>query len=95
METAVVRAVNRLKGAFAFCIMHENEADKIIAVRKNAPLIIGLGEGENFIASDVPAIIGKAKQMIYLDDNELAIVRRDGVSVKNFDGSVVLKKLKI
>lgn len=69
--------------------MHENEADKIIAVRKNAPLIIGLGEGENFIASDVPAIIGKAKQMIYLDDNELAIVRRDGVSVKNFDGSVV------
>ena len=94
LETAVVRAVNRLKGAFAFCIMHENEADKIIAVRKNAPLIIGLGEGENFIASDVPAIIGKAKQMIYLDDNELAIVRRDGVSVKNFDGSVVLKKVE-
>ncbi len=57
-EEAVRRGVQKLSGAFAFCIMHKDEADKIIAVRKNAPLIIGLSENENYIASDIPAVIG-------------------------------------
>ncbi|MCM1324021.1 MAG: glutamine--fructose-6-phosphate transaminase (isomerizing) [Acetobacter sp.] len=86
LEMAVLKAVKRLKGAFAFCIMHKDEPDKIIAVRQNAPLIIGLGDNENFIASDVPAIIGKVSKIIYLDDCEMAIVTRNNVIVKNFDG---------
>lgn len=92
LEAAVIRAVNQLKGAFAFCIMHQNEPDKIIAVRKNAPLIVGLGHDENFIASDIPALVGKAEKIIYLDDNELAIVRQNDVTVKNFDGQVISKR---
>lgn len=91
LEKAAVKAVALLKGAFAFCIMHQDEPDKIIAVRKNAPLIIGLGKNENYIASDIPAIIGKAGEIIYLDDDELAIVGREQVTVKRFDGTVLNK----
>lgn len=92
LEQAVVSAVKQLKGAFAFCIMHKDYPDEIIAVRKNAPLVIGLGNGENFVASDVPAIIGKAQKMIYLDDNEMALIRKDKVIVKNLNGLIVCKK---
>lgn len=88
LEQAVIRAISMLKGAFALCIMHHDEADKIIAVRKNAPLIIGLGKNENFIASDIPALVGKTQTIIHLEDNELAIVQRDNVIVKNFNGEI-------
>ncbi len=91
LEQAVIKAIAMLKGAFALCIMHHNEPDKIIAVRKNAPLIIGLGKNENFIASDIPALVGKTQKIIHLDDNELAIVKKDKVIVKNFKGEVLNK----
>ncbi len=92
LETAVIRAVGKLKGAFAFCIMHQDEPDKIVAARKNAPLIIGLGSEGNLVASDIPALIGKAERVIYLDDNELAIVGRSTIRVKNFSGLTIEKK---
>ncbi len=94
LEQAVINAVALLKGAFAFCIMHDNEPDKIIAVRKNAPLLIGLGNNENMIASDIPALIGKVNRLIYLEDNEIAIVHRCFVEVKNFAGDMVKKKIE-
>lgn len=94
LEQAVIKGVSRLEGAFAFCIMHKDEPDKIIAVRKNAPLIVGLGHNENYIASDIPAIIGKVHNIIHLEDGELAIVRRDGVEVKNLRGETVIKKIE-
>ena len=94
LEQAVINAVALLKGAFAFCIMHDDEPDKIIAVRKNAPLLVGLGNNENMIASDVPALIGKVNRIIYLEDNEIAIVHRCFVEVKNFAGDVVEKKIE-
>jgi len=92
LEQAVTAGVKLLEGAFAFCIMHKNEPDKIIAVRKNAPLIIGLGENENYIASDIPAIIGKVKNIIHLNDGELAIVEKNKVTVKNLDGNILQKE---
>lgn len=95
LEKAVIQAISLLKGAFAFCIMHHNEPDKIIAVRKNAPLIVGLGEHENFIASDIPAIIGKAQKIIYLEDNQLAVVKKDEVVVKDFSGKVINNKIEM
>lgn len=94
LEQAVIRAISMLKGAFALCIMHHNEADKIIAVRKNAPLIIGVGENENFIASDIPALVGKTQTIIHLEDNELAIVKKDAVVVKNFEGDIINKSVE-
>ena len=95
LEEAVLNAVKRLKGAFAFCIMHKDEPDKIIAVRKNAPLIVGLGDNENFIASDIPAVIGKVKKIIYLDDAEMAIVSKNKVEIKNFNGQLLDKKAEL
>ncbi len=92
LEEAVRRGVQKLSGAFAFCIMHKDEADKIIAVRKNAPLIIGLSENENYIASDIPAVIGKVKKIIYLNDGELAVVTRNKVVVSDLSGNVLEKK---
>lgn len=92
LENAVIKAVKQLKGAFAFCIMHQDEPDKIIAVKKNAPLIIGLGKDENFIASDIPAIIGKAARVIYLDDDELAVVGRNHIEIKDFFGNRLEKQ---
>ncbi len=94
LEQAVINAVGLLKGAFAFCIMHNSEADKIVAVRKNAPLLIGLGVGENMIASDVPALIGKVKQMVHLDDNEIAIVGKSEVRFIDFNGQKIEKKIE-
>lgn len=69
--------MRRLKGAFAFCVMHQNEPDKIVAVRQNAPLIVGLGKDENYVASDIPAIVGKVRRIIYLNDGEIAVITRN------------------
>lgn len=94
LEEAVMAGVKRLEGAFAFCIMHQDEPDKIIAVRKNAPLIIGLGKDENYIASDIPAIIGKVRNIIHLNDGELAVVRQNAVEVKNLNGETIIKPME-
>lgn len=94
LEEAVMTGVKRLEGAFAFCIMHQDEPDKIIAVRKNAPLIIGLGKDENYIASDIPAIIGKVRNIIHLNDGELAVVRQNAVEVKNLNGETIIKPIE-
>ena len=91
LETAVIKAVKQLKGAYAFCIMHQDEPDKIIAVRKNAPLILGLGKNGHFIASDIPALIGVAEKVIYMEDDEIAIVGKDKVTVKDFNGIIKIK----
>lgn len=92
LEQAVISAVKQLKGAYAFCIMHEEEPDKIIAVRHHAPLILGSGKNGHYIASDIPALIGQADKVIYLEDNELAIVSKDNVIIKDFDGVIKLKQ---
>ena len=94
LETAVIRAIPQIKGAFAFCIMHADEADKIIAVRKNAPLIIGIGKDENFIASDIPALIGKTNQILHLNDEEIAIVHKNLVEVKDINGNTLNKTVE-
>ena len=91
LEKAVIAAVQYLKGAFAFCIMHQDEPDKIIAVRKNAPLVIGLGKNGNMVASDIPALIGFVDRIVYLQDNEFAVLRQKDVSFYDFNGQSILK----
>lgn len=89
---AVAEGVKFLKGAFAFCVMHADEPDKIVAVRQNAPLIIGLGQRENYIASDIPALIGKAEKIIGLNDGELAVVCLSGATLFTFDGKKINRR---
>ncbi|HHV61761.1 MAG TPA: glutamine--fructose-6-phosphate transaminase (isomerizing) [Firmicutes bacterium] len=92
-ELAVREAIGRAEGSFAVAIMSQREPDRIIVARKNSPLIIGLGDGENFFASDIPALLAWTKKVIVLDDGEMAILTRDGVRVSTFDGDLVTKDI--
>lgn len=79
--TALHQAAARLEGSYAIAVLAADQPEEIVAVRKNSPLIIGLGEGESFLASDVPAILSRTRRVMYLDDNEYARLRRDGVEI--------------
>ncbi|MDY5627777.1 MAG: glutamine--fructose-6-phosphate transaminase (isomerizing) [Clostridia bacterium] len=82
---AVIKTTKALKGSYALGIISEDEPDKIIAVRKDSPLIVGLGDGENFIASDIPAILKHTKEVYLLNDNEFVILKKDSVKLVDFD----------
>ena len=93
LEEAVRRAIREVTGAYAFAVINEKEPDKIIAARKESPLVIGLGDGEYFLASDVPAFLSHSKEVIFLDNNEIAILHKDGVIVTDFDGRPLQKNI--
>ena len=95
LEIAVRNSVKKLQGAYAICVMHKDVPDVVIGARKNAPMLIGLGDGENFIASDTPAIIEYTKKTIYLEDNETAVITKDSVKITDIDGNTVNKKTEI
>lgn len=76
-EQAITLALNRVEGAYGLVIICANEPDKLFAARKGSPLVIGVGEGENFIASDATPIVEFTKRVIYLNDDDLAIIRKD------------------
>lgn len=88
LKKAVTSGIKKLKGAWAFCVMHKAEPGSIVATRKNAPLLIGVGEEENFLASDIPAIIKYTKKAIYLNDNQIAKITKDSIEIYNEDGSI-------
>ncbi len=92
-EVAVRKAIREVRGSYAFAVINEREPDKIIAVRKESPLVIGLGEGEYFLASDVPAFLNHSKEVIFLDNNEMALFCKDGLVVTDFDGKPVHKNI--
>ena len=83
LKEAVRRVLEKITGSYALVVMSEWEPDRLICVRKDSPLVIGLGEGENFIASDIPAILKYTRNTIFLSDGELADVRREKVVVEN------------
>ncbi len=83
LKTAVLNALKKIQGAYALCVISKANPNEIIVARKNAPLLIGVGENENFIASDIPAIIDYTKKAIYLDDDEMAIVKADSIVIYN------------
>lgn len=88
LQEAVRIALNRVIGAYAIVIMSADEPDLLIAARKGSPMVIGIGEGEYFIASDATPIVEYTKNVIYLNDNEIAYVRRENLLVKNIDNTV-------
>lgn len=89
LETAVLQVAVQLKGIFAIVVMSADDPDKVIAVRQGPPVVIGLGNNEYFIASDIPAILYHTRDIFFLGDGEMAVLRRDGVVTTDFEGNPV------
>ncbi len=92
VETAV-EVAKRLKGAYAVGIISSEEPDKLVAIKQGSPLIVGLGKDENFIASDIPAVLEYTKDFIVLDDGEIAVFTKDEVQVLDINGKPKEKKV--
>jgi len=86
LADAVRAALSRVDGAYALAVMHRDEPDRLIGARMNVPLVVGLGEGEAFIASDVSAILEHTRRVIFLEEGDIADVRPWGVTITGIDG---------
>jgi len=93
IEEATRKALKLIEGSYALGIICAKEPNKLIAARNESPLILGLGKDENFIASDVPAILKYTNKVIYLENNEIAILEKSNYSIKNIDGNKIEKKV--
>jgi len=89
LPTAFANVVKRLHGAFTILVIHEDQPDVVLAARRNAPLVIGLGDGENFLGSDVAAFVEHTKRAISVGQDEIVILRSNSVEVRTFDGAPV------
>lgn len=90
---AVKKVLDRIEGSYALGVLCKNNPDMIVAARKEAPLIVGIGNGENFIASDIPAILKHTRSVYFLDDHEIAIIKKDSVEFIDMFGRQVEKSL--
>ncbi|NUO40113.1 MAG: glutamine--fructose-6-phosphate transaminase (isomerizing) [Gemmatimonadaceae bacterium] len=93
LEDAVVDALALVEGTYGIAVLSADDPEKIVAARKGSPLLIGIGEGENYVASDVAAILAHTRQVVYLDDGEMAIVKRDGYQVCDLDQQTIKKRV--
>jgi glucosamine--fructose-6-phosphate aminotransferase (isomerizing) len=93
LEDAVVDALALVEGTYGIAVISSNDPNKIVAARKGSPLLIGIGEGENYVASDVAAILAHTRQVVYLDDGEMAVLTRDGYQVCDLNQQAVKKRV--
>jgi len=90
LPKAFANVVNRLHGAFTILVIHEDQPDVVMAARRNAPLVIGLGDGENFLGSDVAAFVEHTKRAVSVGQDQIVILRAGEVEVRSFDGQPVV-----
>jgi glucosamine--fructose-6-phosphate aminotransferase (isomerizing) len=93
-ETAVRRTLGEVRGAYAVAILCEKEPDRLIAAKQGSPLVVGVGQGEFFVASDVPAMLSHTREMIFLDDGEVAVFTADAMAISTLAGVPVEKAPK-
>jgi glucosamine--fructose-6-phosphate aminotransferase (isomerizing) len=89
LESAFRKVLPLMKGAFAFAAVHSKEKGKIVVARRESPLVLGVGEGENFAASDIPALLKETDRVIALHDSEMAVLTPEGITITTFDGKEV------
>jgi len=94
LRDAVIKAARELDGTFAIAVLSSCEPDRILAARKDSPLVLGVGEGEMLLASDIPALLSHTKRVVILENGEVAELRRDGFSVFDFGGNPKEKEIK-
>ena len=88
LEAAVIEALRQVDGTYGIAVISSDEKDKMVAARKGSPLLVGIGEGENFIASDASAILSHTRHVVYLDDGDIAVVTKDGYKVLDLDAAI-------
>lgn len=91
---AVTEAIKRLRGSYALGIMHKDFPEQLICARKDSPLVIGIGNDENIVASDIPAVLKYTKNVVFLEDNDIAIVTKDNVKIYNKELEEVKREVK-
>jgi len=92
LAEAVRKAAREIEGSFALVVLARDEPDRIVAARRHSPLVIGVGEGENFLASDVSAFLKHARRVIYADDDTIAVVTRDSALLMDLDANPIAKE---
>ena len=93
MIDALIKTIHRLEGSYALGIVSVNHPGELFAVRKASPLIVGIGEGENYIASDIPAILSKTRDVYFLEDNEIVWFKDDKIKVLDTDKNEIKKEI--
>jgi glucosamine--fructose-6-phosphate aminotransferase (isomerizing) len=93
LTKSVQFALHEVEGTYGLAVISSKEPDKIIAARRGSPLVVGIGENENFLASDVSAIISHTKQIIYLEDGEIAIIKKDEFTAKTIYDNDIEKEI--
>jgi glucosamine--fructose-6-phosphate aminotransferase (isomerizing) len=94
LEEAVQRALKLVEGTYGIAVIHAREPEKIVGARRGSPLVVGVGHGSNYLASDVAAVLGHTRQVMYLDDSELVVMTPDHVTTTNVDNVEVTKQVE-
>ncbi len=92
LEGAVREALHEIRGSYAFAVIHSKEPDKVVAARNESPLVVGLGTDENFLASDIPALLKHTNRVLYVMDGEIVVLGRDSVRITDYEGKPIARE---